>query len=63
MRTLHFGLRVSGSPISIGRSRSHAAVGYGVAGSVPETGIGHLTVLKPAGDFPPGRSPLPHAKS
>jgi lactoylglutathione lyase len=43
MRTLHVGLRV------VDRERSVAfyrAVGYEVVGEVPETGIGHLTMLK-----------------
>ena len=49
MRTLHVGLRVAD------RSRSvafYAAVGYDVVGEVPESGMGHLTMLKlPADDF------------
>jgi lactoylglutathione lyase len=47
MRTLHFGLRVA----ELERSLSfYRAVGYEVVGEVPETGIGHLTMLKLPGD-------------
>jgi lactoylglutathione lyase len=43
MRTLHFALRVA----DLERSRTfYAALGYEVVGSVPETDIGHLTMLK-----------------
>ena len=43
MRTLHVGLRVA----DLGRSLAfYTAVGYDVVGSVPETPIGHLTMLK-----------------
>ena len=43
MRTLHVGLRVT----DLGRSLAfYTAVGYEVVGSVPETPIGHLTMLK-----------------
>ena len=43
MRTLHIGLRVT----DLGRSLAfYAAIGYEVVGSVPETPIGHLTMLK-----------------
>jgi lactoylglutathione lyase len=43
VRTLHFGLRVS----DLDRSLAfYAALGYEVVGSVPETDIGHLTMLK-----------------
>jgi len=43
MRTLHFGLRVA----DLARSLAfYTAVGYEVVGSVPETGMGHLTMLK-----------------
>ncbi|WP_433759075.1 VOC family protein [Nocardia sp. CA-135398] len=43
MRTLHIGLRVTDP----GRSLAfYTAVGYQVVGSVPETPIGHLTMLK-----------------
>jgi lactoylglutathione lyase len=49
MRTLHFGLRVA----DLDRSLAfYSVVGYEVVGSVPETGIGHLTMLKlPEDDF------------
>jgi len=43
MRTLHVGLRVADLEQSLGFYR---AVGYEVVGEVPETGIGHLTMLK-----------------
>ena len=47
MRTLHFGLRVS----DLDRSLAfYTAVGYQVVGSVPETPLGHLTMLKLPGD-------------
>jgi lactoylglutathione lyase len=47
MRTLHVGLRVT----DLGRSLAfYTAIGYEVVGSVPETSIGHLTMLKLAGD-------------
>lgn len=47
MRTLHIGLRVA----DLDRSLAfYTAVGYEVVGSVPETGIGHLTMLKLPGD-------------
>jgi lactoylglutathione lyase len=47
MRTLHFGLRVD----DLERSLSfYTAVGYEVVGEVPETGLGHLTMLKLPGD-------------
>jgi lactoylglutathione lyase len=43
MRTLHFGLRVA----DLDRSLSfYTAVGYEIVGSVPETPLGHLTMLK-----------------
>lgn len=43
MRTLHVGLRVT----DLDRSLAfYAAVGYEVVGSVPETPIGQLTMLK-----------------
>jgi lactoylglutathione lyase len=43
LRTLHFGLRVA----DLNRSLAfYAALGYEVVGSVPETEIGHLTMLK-----------------
>jgi lactoylglutathione lyase len=43
MRTLHLGLRVAD------RARSlafYTALGYEVVGEVPETGIGHLTMIR-----------------
>src|SRR5262245_8213680 len=47
MRTLHFGLRVT----DLDRSLAfYTGVGYEVVGSVPETPIGHLTMLKLPGD-------------
>ena len=47
MRTLHFGLRV----VDLDRSIAfYTAVGYEVVGSVPETSLGHLTMLKLPGD-------------
>jgi lactoylglutathione lyase len=47
VRTLHFGLRVA----DLDRSLAfYAAVGYQIVGSVPETGIGHLTMLALPGD-------------
>lgn len=49
MRTLHFGLRVADLERSLA---FYTAVGYEVLGSVPETGLGHLTMLKlPADEF------------
>ena len=43
MRTLHFGLRVS----DLDRSLAfYTGIGFEVVGTVPETGIGHLTMLK-----------------
>jgi len=43
MRTLHVGLRVT----ELGRSLAfYTAIGFEVVGSVPETSIGHLTMLK-----------------
>jgi lactoylglutathione lyase len=43
MRTLHLGLRVA----DLHRSLAfYTAVGYEVVGEVPETGIGHLAMLK-----------------
>ena len=43
MRTLHFGLRVA----NLDRSLAfYTAVGYEVVGSVPETPLGELTMLK-----------------
>ena len=47
MRTLHLGLRVA----DLDRSLAfYTAVGYEVVGEVPETGLGHLTMLKLPGD-------------
>ena len=47
MRTLHFGLRVADLDRSLAFYR---ALGYEVVGEVPETGIGHLTMIKLPGD-------------
>ncbi len=49
MRTLHFGLRVA----DLDRSLAfYTAVGYEVIGSVPDTPLGRLTMLKlPADEF------------
>ena len=47
MRTLHIGLRVAHRERSVAFYR---AVGYEIVGEVPETGIGHLTMLKLPGD-------------
>ncbi|MDR0344239.1 MAG: VOC family protein [Nocardiopsaceae bacterium] len=47
MRTLHFGLRVA----DLDRSLAfYTAVGYEIAGSVPETPLGRLIMLKLPGD-------------
>src|SRR3712207_2067239 len=47
MRTLHLGLRVA----DLDRSLAfYAAVGYEVEGEVPDTDLGHLTMLKLPGD-------------
>jgi lactoylglutathione lyase len=47
MRTLHFGLRVA----DLDRSLAfYSALGYEVVGSVPETPMGQLTMLKLPGD-------------
>src|SRR5919112_681974 len=43
MRTLHLGLRVTDLERSLA---FYTALGYEVVGEVPETGIGHLTMLK-----------------
>ncbi len=49
MRTLHFGLRVADPDRSLA---FYTAVGYELVGSVPETPMGHLTMLKlPADEF------------
>ena len=47
MRTLHFGLHVADLPRSLGFYRG---VGYEIVGQVPETPLGHLTMLKLPGD-------------
>ena len=47
MRTLQFGLRVDDRQRSLA---FYAAVGYEVVGTVPETPLGHLTMLKLPGD-------------
>ena len=47
MRTLHFGLRVADLERSLA---FYAAVGYEVVGSVPETPLGELTMIKLPGD-------------
>ena len=47
MRTLHLGLRVADRDRSLA---FYEAVGYEVVGEVPETGIGHLTMLQLPGD-------------
>jgi len=47
MRTLHFGLRVA----DLDRSLAfYTAVGYEVVGSVPDTPLGHLAMLRLPGD-------------
>jgi lactoylglutathione lyase len=47
MRTLHLGLRVA----DLDRSLAfYTCVGYEIVGDVPETGLGHLTMLKLPGD-------------
>ncbi len=47
MRTLHLGLRV----IDLDGSLAfYTKVGYEVVGQVPETDLGHLTMLKLPGD-------------
>lgn len=47
MRTLHFGLRVA----DLDRALAfYTALGYEVVGSVPETPLGRLTMLKLPGD-------------
>jgi lactoylglutathione lyase len=47
MRTLHVGLRVADLEKSVA---FYTALGYEVIGSVPETPLGHLTMLKLPGD-------------
>jgi lactoylglutathione lyase len=47
LRTLHFGLRVA----DLDRTLAfYTALGYEVIGSVPETPLGHLTMIKLPGD-------------
>ena len=47
MRTLHLGLRVA----ALNRSLAfYTAVGYEVVGDVPDSDLGHLTMLKVPGD-------------
>ena len=47
MRTLHLGLRVA----DLDRSLAfYTAVGYEIVGNVPETDLGHLTMIKLPGD-------------
>ncbi len=47
MRTLHLGLRVA----DLDRSLAfYTALGYAVVGEVPETDLGHLTMIKLPGD-------------
>ena len=49
MRTLHFGLRVADLDQSLA---FYTAVGYELVGSVPDTPLGHLAMLKlPADEF------------
>jgi lactoylglutathione lyase len=47
MRTLHLGLRVADLERSLA---FYTALGYEVVGSVPDTPLGHLTMLKLPGD-------------
>jgi lactoylglutathione lyase len=47
MRTLHVGLRVSDRARSVDY---YTVLGYQVVGEVPDTPIGHLTMLKLPGD-------------
>ena len=47
MRTLHVGLHVADLERSL---TFYRAIGYEVVGDVPETGLGHLTMLKLPGD-------------
>ena len=47
MRTLHVGLRVDDLERSLA---FYSALGYQVVGEVPETPLGHLTMLKLPGD-------------
>jgi len=47
MRTLHFGVRVADLARSL---EFYTAVGYEVVGTVPETALGALTMIKLPGD-------------
>lgn len=47
MRTLHFGVRVADLERSLAL---YGAVGYEIVGSIPETPLSHLTMLKLPGD-------------
>jgi lactoylglutathione lyase len=47
MRTLHFGLHVADLDRSL---EFYTAVGYEIVGSVPETPLGHLTMIRLPGD-------------
>jgi len=47
MRTLHFGVRVADLARSL---EFYTAVGYQVVGTVPETALGALTMIKLPGD-------------
>jgi lactoylglutathione lyase len=47
MRTLQFGLRVTDRQASVA---FYAALGYEIVGEVPDSPIGHLTMLKLPGD-------------
>ena len=47
MRTLQFGLRVADREVSLA---FYAALGYETVGEVPDSPIGHLTMLKLPGD-------------
>jgi len=47
MRTLHFGLRVADHERSL---TYYTVLGYELVGSVPDTPLGHLTMLKLPGD-------------
>jgi lactoylglutathione lyase len=47
MRTLQFGLRVADRSVSVA---FYTTLGYEVIGEVPESPIGHLTMLKLPGD-------------
>src|SRR5260370_10811570 len=49
VRTLHVGLRVADPGRSLAFYTAYTALGYQVAGSVPETPLRRLTMLKLAG--------------